>query len=178
MLTFNQSIKACLDQAPWRQVTDSLENLNSNNKKNKNGGVLPGGAVTGVSGGDWILARCLGLLGIPLTHAPGLHPMDMGTDDFQWDDGGSGASGGGGGGGGGVGAAVETIRDVFERHPIAPFLSLHRPSRVFSPHTRLGGAASFFRAMFHDPINFCSFVVCEVRAKNQSYTAAVVSLPA
>ena len=54
-------------------------------------------------------------------------------------------------------------RDLLERHPVAPFLSLHHPSRVFSPLTWLSHARAA-RAMWADPLNFAQLAVCEVRA--------------
>ena len=139
---YGAGLSACLDEAPWRQAQ--------------------------ATGGDWVLSRCLSLLGIPLTHAPGMHPIDMGSDKDHSTASLSPSSSSSSP----LLAEAEALRDVLERHPIAPFLSLHHPARVFLPATGLDHA-SFFRAMFHDPVNFCGLVVCEVRARNQSYTAAV-----
>jgi len=33
--------------------------------------------------GDWALARCLSRLGVPLTHAPGMHSVDVGDDEWS-----------------------------------------------------------------------------------------------
>jgi hypothetical protein len=49
-------------------------------------------------GGDWVLAKCVGRLGVPLTAGGGFHQFDEGSPNM--------------------------IRDELERHPTAPFLSV------------------------------------------------------
>jgi hypothetical protein len=38
---------------------------------------------------------------------------------------------------------VLLLRDVLERHPVAPFLSLHHPSRLFAPPVGIDHAAAW-----------------------------------
>lgn len=99
-------------------------------------------------GGDWILHRCLSRLGIPLTSHAGMHQSDSRIPSH--------------------------IKDMLERHPVAPFISLHHPSRVFIPETGLDHAA-FFRGMYHDPIGFLQLTVCETFTPEQNITVAISS---
>ena len=47
---------------------------------------------------------------------------------------------------------------------VSPFVSLHHPSRVFTPNTGLDHAA-FFRGMYHDPMGFLQLSVCETHSR-------------
>jgi hypothetical protein len=99
-------------------------------------------------GGDWILHRCLSRLGIPLLSHPGMHQLDS--------------------------SIPMHTKDTIERHPIAPFISLHHPSRVFTTSTGLDHAA-FFRGMYHDPIGFLQLTVCESFSPDTNWTIAISS---
>ena len=70
MLGFGEALERCFDDAPW----------------------------FGAPGGDWVLAKCVGRLGVPLTQGGGFHQFDEGGPNM--------------------------IRDAIERHPVAPFLSV------------------------------------------------------
>ena len=71
-------------------------------------------------GGDWILHRCMSRLGLPLTAVGGMHQLDSHNPAH--------------------------IKDVLERHPVSPFLSLHHPTRVFTAATGIDHSG-FFRGM-------------------------------
>ena len=106
-------------------------------------------------GGDWILHRCLNRLGVPLTPSGGMHQLDE--------------------------KYAHNIRDIFERHPVAPFLSMHHESYVFNKggqqqvsHLDRG---AFFRALWHDPIGFLQMTVVEVRPGRLGATASSGKAP-
>jgi len=99
------ALARCMDVAPWDKA--------------------PGGA--------WVLDRCLGRLGLPLTPHGGFHQLDE-RDGVM-------------------------LAHVLEDHPTGAFLGLsHRPW-VFKPGSTGLDEAAFFAGMHHDPIAFLSLTV-------------------
>jgi len=70
MVGYGEALERCFDDAPWFAAP----------------------------GGDWVLAKCVGRLGVPLTQGGGFHQFDEGGPNM--------------------------IRDALERHPVAPLLSV------------------------------------------------------
>jgi len=61
----------------------------------------------GSPGGDKVLYYCLTRMGVPLTAGGGFHQIDL------WQE------------------SPEGMRDIFDHHPVAPFLSIHHSDRYF-----------------------------------------------
>lgn len=91
------------------------------------------------------------------------------------------------------------LRDIFDRHPVSPFVSIHHESKFFVPSTSVLNKHSFFKSLYRDPINFLQLTVnktkpalvsvhphrtnamhvcvqvCEVRTSSRGWTVAVTS---
>ena len=67
------------------------------------------------------------------------------------------------------------LKDIFERHPVTPFLSVKFRDSVFSRKSFGLNASSFFRALTHDPINFLGVSMAEVRSSHVTYMISIAS---
>ena len=68
------------------------------------------------------------------------------------------------------------LRDLLERHPAAPFLSLHHEGAVFKAPTQVLPRQAFFASMWHDPVNFLRASTVEVRSGPGGTTDFVASV--
>ena len=66
------------------------------------------------------------------------------------------------------------LRDVFERHPVAPFLSAKYRRWAFERASGLN-ISKFFHAMAHDPIGLLGTAMAEVRSSHVDYMISIAS---
>lgn len=99
-------------------------------------------------GGDQALGLCLRRLGVPLTPGTGFHQLDTASHFF--------------------------LTDLLERHPVAPFLSIHHGSKLFSANHL--EKSLFFNRMYRDPTGFLQHTVAEFKSNFNADTKWAIEI--